>query len=166
MAFVSPVALRLTAYLACTTPRHRTAAWSADPAAAWHLIAELSRQARARLHSPLKAPHVLPSAAPPFPLLCRPVWAEHCQCAAERDPEFRAKAKQKLDPKKTLIPYCSLGGTIKVGAQPWAEGRKSFPGDPERQFGRESRSLKGCFELQEVRHDFRRTLIKRCSSSD
>lgn len=68
---------------------------------------------------------------------------------AERDPEFREKALQKLDKDNTLIVYCQVGGTLKTGnARP--DGLKEFKDDPERAFGRESRSLKACFELQEV----------------
>ena len=76
---------------------------------------------------------------------------KRCWCA-ERDPAFRQKAKEQLgDTKKTLILYCGLGGTLKIGASPYGpNGRKSYPGDPERAFGRESRSLKGCYELLEV----------------
>ena len=56
-----------------------------------------------------------------------------------------------LEKRKKIIVYCGLGGTIEVGIKPWAPGRtKSFKDDPERMFGRESRSLKGCYELQEV----------------
>lgn len=69
--------------------------------------------------------------------------------ATERDPEFREKALQKLDKDNTLIVYCQVGGTLKTGnARP--DGLKEFKDDPERAFGRESRSLKACFELQEA----------------
>jgi hypothetical protein len=38
-----------------------------------------------------------------------------------------------------------------VGVKPWAPDRtKSFKDDPERMFGIESRSLKGCYELLQV----------------
>lgn len=57
---------------------------------------------------------------------------------------------QTLDKNQTVIVYCGLGGTLHVGTKPYKPGGKSFKGDPERQFGRESRSLKTCYELQEV----------------
>ena len=99
--------------------------------------------------------------------LCQQLQAWHSKVSltnllvrlAERDPDFRQKAKEQLDARKTLIVYCSLGGTLTVGAKPWAPGRKSFPGDPERAFGRESRSLKGAYELLEVRHTWLSTVL-------
>ncbi|KAK9805424.1 hypothetical protein WJX73_004246 [Symbiochloris irregularis] len=69
--------------------------------------------------------------------------------ATERDPKFREKLA-KLDKSKTYIVYCGLGGTLYVGVKPYKPGGKQFKNDPERQFGRESRSLKVCYELQEA----------------
>ena len=45
---------------------------------------------------------------------------------------------------------CSLGGTILVGTKPREMSGKVFSKDPDRAFGRESRSLKACYELYEV----------------
>jgi rhodanese-related sulfurtransferase len=75
--------------------------------------------------------------------------------ATERNPDFVRDAAAALGPKRLfggpkIILYCSLGGTLTVGVPPWAPGRnKSFKDDPERAFGRESRSLKACHELLE-----------------
>ncbi|KAK9803685.1 hypothetical protein WJX72_012000 [[Myrmecia] bisecta] len=66
--------------------------------------------------------------------------------ATERDPEFQAKALELLDKNQKVIVYCGLGGTLHVGVKPWAPGRRAY-NDPDRAFGRESRSLKACHEL-------------------
>ena len=63
-------------------------------------------------------------------------------------------AQERLPKNKKLIVYCGLGGTITVGAQPYKPGGKSFPDDPERMFGRESRSLKACYELLQASLSF------------
>ena len=73
---------------------------------------------------------------------------------AERDPDFAKTAQERLPKNKKLIVYCGLGGTITVGAQPYKPGGKSFKDDPERMFGRESRSLKACYELLQVSLSF------------
>lgn len=73
--------------------------------------------------------------------------------ATERNPDFEADALAALgsNKRRKLILYCSLGGTLTVGMPPWAPDRKkSFKDDPERAFGRESRSLKACYELLEA----------------
>eukprot|EP00884_Botryococcus_braunii_P023268 jgi/Botrbrau1/9625/Bobra.0131s0005.1 len=68
--------------------------------------------------------------------------------ATERDPDFREKATDILGKRAKVVVYCTRGGTIEVGVKPWAPDRtKSFKDDPERMFGIESRSLKGCYEL-------------------
>ncbi len=71
-------------------------------------------------------------------------------CAAERDPDFGANAAKQLDKRKKVIVYCGRGGTIKTGFGNERSG-KFFKDDPERAFGIETRSLKGCYELLEVR---------------
>jgi hypothetical protein len=44
---------------------------------------------------------------------------------------------------------------VQVGVKPWAPDRtKSFKDDPERMFGIESRSLKGCYEFMEVSWEY------------
>jgi rhodanese-related sulfurtransferase len=73
--------------------------------------------------------------------------------ATERNPDFAADAAAALgaNKRRKLILYCSLGGTLTVGMPPWSPDRKkSFKDDPERAFGRESRSLKACYELLEA----------------
>jgi rhodanese-related sulfurtransferase len=73
--------------------------------------------------------------------------------ATERNPDFIADTKAALASAGVrrgtkLIVYCGLGGTIEVGVKPWAPDRtKEFKDDPERMFGRESRSLKACHDL-------------------
>ena len=73
----------------------------------------------------------------------------HCACHAERDPDFGANAARQLDKRKKVIVYCGRGGTIKTGFGNERSG-KFFKDDPERAFGIETRSLKGCYELYEV----------------
>ena len=69
---------------------------------------------------------------------------------AERDPDFGANAAAQLDKRRKVIVYCGRGGTIKTGFGNERNG-KFFKDDPERAFGIETRSLKGCYELFEVR---------------
>ena len=71
---------------------------------------------------------------------------------AERNPDFRKEALEKLPKNKTIAVMCSLGGTILVGTKPREMSGKVFKSDPDRAFGRESRSLKACYELYEVRY--------------
>lgn len=75
---------------------------------------------------------------------------------AERDPDYQKTALERLDKKQKIVMMCSIGGTIKTGTQPWGDpanpsrkAQKKFD-DPERAFGRESRSLKACHELIKV----------------
>lgn len=68
----------------------------------------------------------------------------------ERDPAFQQTCEEKLPKNKKIIVYCGLGGTLDVGALPYKPGGKSFKDDPERMFGRESRSLKAIYELLQV----------------
>ena len=72
-------------------------------------------------------------------------------CAAERNPNFRKDALAALPKNKTIAVMCSLGGTMLVGTKPREMSGKVFKSDPDRAFGRESRSLKACYELYEVR---------------
>eukprot|EP01025_Chloroclados_australasicus_P010940 TRINITY_DN14669_c1_g1_i2.p2 TRINITY_DN14669_c1_g1~~TRINITY_DN14669_c1_g1_i2.p2 ORF type:complete len:273 (-),score=24.76 TRINITY_DN14669_c1_g1_i2:257-1045(-) len=65
--------------------------------------------------------------------------------ATERNPEFvndLSKLKKKGD---KLIVMCAVGGTLKDTLDYF--GKKSGYKDPDRQFGRESRSLKAIYEL-------------------
>ena len=74
----------------------------------------------------------------------------HPPALAERDPDFGANAAAQLDKRKKVVVYCGRGGTIKTGFGNEKNG-KFFKDDPERAFGIETRSLKGCYELFEVR---------------
>lgn len=69
---------------------------------------------------------------------------------AERNPNFRKDALAALPKNKTIAVMCSLGGTMLVGTKPREMSGKVFKSDPDRAFGRESRSLKACYELYEV----------------
>ena len=69
---------------------------------------------------------------------------------AERNPNFRQDALAALPKNKTIAVMCSLGGTMLVGTKPRELSGKVFKSDPDRAFGRESRSLKACYELYEV----------------
>lgn len=69
---------------------------------------------------------------------------------AERNPDFRKEALETLPKNKTICVLCSLGGTMLVGTKPREMSGKVFKTDPDRAFGRESRSLKACYELYEV----------------
>ncbi len=70
--------------------------------------------------------------------------------ATERNPDFLAEAKAALGPQvaagRTLVVACTVGGTLKTEIQRKRKDRPAFK-DPERAFGRESRSLKACYEL-------------------
>ncbi|GMH32229.1 hypothetical protein BSKO_00063 [Bryopsis sp. KO-2023] len=65
------------------------------------------------------------------------------QKPTERNPAFLADAEKAAGGKSKLILICGLGGTLKTTV---ATKKKTFS-DPERGFGKESRSLKGCYEL-------------------
>lgn len=69
---------------------------------------------------------------------------------AERNPNFAEDAAKVLKKNQKIIVYCGIGGTIEVGVKPWAPDRTKSYDDPDRSFGRESRSLKACYELMVV----------------
>ena len=69
---------------------------------------------------------------------------------AERNPNFRKDALAALPKNKTIAVMCSLGGTMLVGTKPRAMSGNVLTSAPDRVFGRESRSLKACYELYEV----------------
>lgn len=79
--------------------------------------------------------------------------------ATERNTSFGPDAKQALPKNKKLIVYCGLGGTLKVGVKT----RRGIYDDPDRSFGRESRSLKGAYELYEVSQPPRLQDVTACS---
>jgi len=80
--------------------------------------------------------------------------------ATERNPDFKQMLQEELPKKKKVIVMCATGGTLKTvinrtsgaagsAANPSGKGRVKVKNynDPERAFGRESRSLKACYEV-------------------
>ncbi|XP_024518495.1 rhodanese-like domain-containing protein 14, chloroplastic isoform X2 [Selaginella moellendorffii] len=69
----------------------------------------------------------------------------------ERNPEFVEKALDAVngDKNKKVIVLCSIGGTLLTYVERTGPKAKKFK-DPERFFGRQSRSLKAAYELQEA----------------
>ena len=72
--------------------------------------------------------------------------------ATMRNPDFMTYLPE--DKSTTMVVMCSIGGTLDTFIR--RPGRKPYP-DPDRSFGRESRSLKACFEMMQngytdVRH--------------
>lgn len=65
----------------------------------------------------------------------------------ERDPNFFKNAEKVIGNKrKKLILMCSVGGTLDTVVRVASTGKKTET-DKDRAFGRESRSLKACYEL-------------------
>lgn len=69
--------------------------------------------------------------------------------ATSRNMNFREDAKALLPRNKTLIVACDLGGTLSTEVF-GPDKRKVCRNDPDRAFGRESRSLKAAYELMEA----------------
>lgn len=69
----------------------------------------------------------------------------------ERNPDFVEAAIAAVggEKSKQVIVYCSIGGTLKTFVERKGPKAKKF-NDPERLFGRQSRSLKAIYELQEA----------------
>lgn len=69
----------------------------------------------------------------------------------ERNPDFVAAATEAVggDKTKQVIVYCSIGGTLQTFVERKGPKAKKY-NDPERLFGRQSRSLKAIYELQEA----------------
>lgn len=74
--------------------------------------------------------------------------------ATERNPDFAQDAKKALgdtndDLSKSpmLIVACTIGGTLETEVKRETSQRKTSFKDPDRAFGRESRSLKAAYEL-------------------
>jgi len=67
--------------------------------------------------------------------------------ATERDPDYAGTVTSILGPKQKIILMCAIGGSLvsKLYLRPdkYPDGIE----DPDRNFGRESRSLKAAFEL-------------------
>jgi len=69
----------------------------------------------------------------------------------ERNPDFIAAATEAVggDKSKQVIVYCSIGGTLNTFVERKGPKAKKYA-DPERLFGRQSRSLKAIYELQQA----------------
>ncbi|KXZ43447.1 hypothetical protein GPECTOR_90g534 [Gonium pectorale] len=66
--------------------------------------------------------------------------------ATERDPDYQAKALEALKKNQKVLLMCAIGGTLDTLVD-LRKGVKPAIKDPERAFGRESRSLKAAYEL-------------------
>eukprot|EP00471_Norrisiella_sphaerica_P005364 CAMPEP_0184482076 /NCGR_PEP_ID=MMETSP0113_2-20130426/3650_1 /TAXON_ID=91329 /ORGANISM="Norrisiella sphaerica, Strain BC52" /LENGTH=268 /DNA_ID=CAMNT_0026861605 /DNA_START=228 /DNA_END=1032 /DNA_ORIENTATION=+ len=69
--------------------------------------------------------------------------------STERDPDFPDKVAEVIkDKSKPVILYCGMGGSMetKIQSQKEMYAKNGFE-DVDKSFGRESRSLKACFEL-------------------
>ncbi|KAI5073223.1 hypothetical protein GOP47_0011236 [Adiantum capillus-veneris] len=69
----------------------------------------------------------------------------------ERNPLFIEQAVEAVggDKTKKVVVMCSIGGTLQTYVERKGPKAKRFA-DPERMFGRQSRSLKAAYELQEA----------------
>eukprot|EP01026_Neomeris_dumetosa_P048426 TRINITY_DN4191_c0_g2_i5.p3 TRINITY_DN4191_c0_g2~~TRINITY_DN4191_c0_g2_i5.p3 ORF type:complete len:105 (-),score=10.66 TRINITY_DN4191_c0_g2_i5:110-424(-) len=65
--------------------------------------------------------------------------------ATERNTDFLAEMERLKKKGDKIIVMCAIGGTLKDTLDYF--GKKSGYKDPDRQFGRESRSLKAIYEL-------------------
>ncbi|PRW59516.1 rhodanese-like domain-containing chloroplastic [Chlorella sorokiniana] len=70
--------------------------------------------------------------------------------ATERDPDFLANFAAALggNKRKTIIVACAVGGTLDTVVRVATTGKSAQ--DPDRAFGRETRSLKACYELMQA----------------
>eukprot|EP00873_Tetraselmis_striata_P022142 jgi/Tetstr1/442406/TSEL_030532.t1 len=75
------------------------------------------------------------------------VMAGFAMRATERNPEFQQDAIATLPKNKKIIVSCAIGGSL-VTTRTGNKGKVYK--DPERAFGRESRSLKACYELYQA----------------
>ena len=78
----------------------------------------------------------------------RAVMAGLVMRATERDPDFAANVAAAVggNKRKKVVVMCSLGGTLDTEVRVAATGKVSKT-DKDRAFGRETRSLKACYEL-------------------
>lgn len=84
-----------------------------------------------------------------FDNLKRLAMAGFAMEATERDPDFVQKVLDKgIQKGDQLIVCCDIGGTLETIVR--RPGRDREFADKDRAFGRESRSLKACFELQQA----------------
>ena len=70
---------------------------------------------------------------------------------AERDPEFVENVNKlvKGNKRAKLIVMCNIGGTLDTVVRVASTGKLTKT-DKDRSFGRESRSLKACYELMKA----------------
>lgn len=88
--------------------------------------------------------------------LKRLAMAAFAMQATERNRNFAEDLKKIADPKKTVIFMCATGGTLETQITRVSGGddrtgntgrvKKKVYNDPDRNFGKESRSLKACYE--------------------
>lgn len=82
-----------------------------------------------------------------FDTLKRVAMGGFAMKATERDPDFIGNLKKMIGSEEKTVPLivmCSIGGTLDTMIR--RPGRKPYA-DPDRSFGRESRSLKACYEI-------------------
>ncbi|KAL4458437.1 hypothetical protein ABPG75_013302 [Micractinium tetrahymenae] len=69
--------------------------------------------------------------------------------ATERDPDFLANMEKAIKNKRQqIIVACAVGGTLETVVRVASTGKSAK--DPDRSFGRETRSLKACYELMQA----------------
>ncbi|MEW5304456.1 MAG: hypothetical protein WDW36_007066 [Sanguina aurantia] len=81
-------------------------------------------------------------------VLKRVAMAGFAMQATERNPDFVEVALEKLRKNEKIIIMCNIGGTLETLFKP--SSHKKGINDPDRAFGRESRSLKAAYEIIEV----------------
>lgn len=80
----------------------------------------------------------------------RVVMAGLAMRPTERDPDFVKNVEKAVGNKrKKLILMCTIGGTLDTVVRVASTGKKTET-DKDRSFGRESRSLKACYELMKA----------------
>lgn len=85
----------------------------------------------------------------PWDTVKKVVMASIAQKATEREPAFAANVERVVGGKrKKIVVMCSSGGTLSTIARVERSGKQA--NDPDKQFGRETRSLKACYELMQA----------------
>ena len=80
----------------------------------------------------------------------RVVMAGLAMRPTERDPDFIKNIEKAVGNKrKKIIVMCTIGGTLDTVVRVASTGKKTET-DKDRAFGRESRSLKACYELMKA----------------
>ncbi|GFH19254.1 rhodanese domain-containing protein, partial [Haematococcus lacustris] len=70
--------------------------------------------------------------------------------ATERDPDFADKVAARFKKNQKLIVVCAIGGTLDTKLRLRPDKYKDGVKDLDRSFGRESRSLKACYQLMKA----------------